>query len=666
MGGSSKKPDWQPQQKTETASQVFLQKLSQSGADQATKTINATVDRAKQEAQQYTGQAQQYLQSNILAGINQNTFNTQFGAYAIDQNTQNAIGALGGSIGGAIDELRTNFNQAKQQFIPFQQSGLNALDEMTAMLGLPGAPGAEFKYQDAIQNRQEKLNEYQNVYSATKEARPTQPAGLKNGPPAPFIAPPQVQSLTAPTLGAPPSSIPIQPQYGQTPVYQSNVTYPMGKPGSFWQYMDVGNGQVKRVNLNVPQTTQTLIGYQPDFNNITNKADIDKATKEYEAQKQLYDTQVAEAQAIQQQIEQERLAYAQNINAQQTARQQEINQYNDLNSQYNIDLSNWEGRANASAQQDYNSALPALQQAASRPALTPDEIYAKLEATPGYQFQLDQGLKAIQNSAAKRGILYSGTTLQDLQRFGNNLAAQTYGQRLSSLADLVAQGYTASNEISQLMQNQGSNISQLLSTQGQKTADLYQTAGSNLGTLYGNLGQSNLSAFTNLGSGLSDLERKLGEDFGNAEISRGNSLSNIQTLANQELVPYNTKSTTTQYQYGYPQKQASVGDALKAGGQNALMGGAAFGLSLFSSKSLKDEITPDVSTNSSILDQLDELKIPMWTYFDVPDKVHIGPYAEDMAQIIPNGNGQTIDIIDMLGVILLAIKELRKEIKHAN
>lgn len=47
-------------------------------------------------------------------------------------------------------------------------------------------------------------------------------------------------------------------------------------------------------------------------------------------------------------------------------------------------------------------------------------------ADPGYQFRMAEGLKALERSAASRGILSSGQTLKDITRFGQDAASQEY------------------------------------------------------------------------------------------------------------------------------------------------------------------------------------------------------------------------------------------------
>lgn len=132
--------------------------------------------------------------------------------------------------------------------------------------------------------------------------------------------------------------------------------------------------------------------------------------------------------------------------------------------------------------------LPMLQEMArgGEPSPTMQGFYGSPEsqigniqdfrADPGYQFQLQEGLNAIQNSAAARGGLESGRAMKEMQRYGQGLADQTYNQwygrragefgsyanRLGSqygnqfnrLAALSGIGQTATGATSQLGQNQ--------------------------------------------------------------------------------------------------------------------------------------------------------------------------------------------------------------------
>jgi len=57
---------------------------------------------------------------------------------------------------------------------------------------------------------------------------------------------------------------------------------------------------------------------------------------------------------------------------------------------------------------------------------------AQLEATPGYQFNLSQGLKATQNSYAAQGLGTSGAALKGAASYASGLADTTYQNQFSN------------------------------------------------------------------------------------------------------------------------------------------------------------------------------------------------------------------------------------------
>lgn len=68
---------------------------------------------------------------------------------------------------------------------------------------------------------------------------------------------------------------------------------------------------------------------------------------------------------------------------------------------------------------------------------------AQFTQSPGYQWQLDQGLRAVDAGAAARGILNSGATLKAEQAYGSGLAAQEFGNYYNRLMALTNLGETA-------------------------------------------------------------------------------------------------------------------------------------------------------------------------------------------------------------------------------
>lgn len=62
-------------------------------------------------------------------------------------------------------------------------------------------------------------------------------------------------------------------------------------------------------------------------------------------------------------------------------------------------------------------------------------------ADPGYQFSLNQGVKALEGSAAARGTARTGGALKDIMAFGQGAAAQQYDKVYGRAANEYAQNY---------------------------------------------------------------------------------------------------------------------------------------------------------------------------------------------------------------------------------
>lgn len=81
--------------------------------------------------------------------------------------------------------------------------------------------------------------------------------------------------------------------------------------------------------------------------------------------------------------------------------------------------------AGTGAQTQLTNALPAL-----TAPVTMNE--SALQQTPGYQFNLTQGLKSVQNSAAARGLGVSGAALKGASTFATGLADNTYQNQFNN------------------------------------------------------------------------------------------------------------------------------------------------------------------------------------------------------------------------------------------
>lgn len=90
------------------------------------------------------------------------------------------------------------------------------------------------------------------------------------------------------------------------------------------------------------------------------------------------------------------------------------------------------------------------------------------EADPGYQFRMDEGMRGVEGGAAARGGLLSGAALKAVQKYGQGLASQEYGNaynrftsdqtnQYNRLAGLVNSGQGASNQVGNAAANYGNN-----------------------------------------------------------------------------------------------------------------------------------------------------------------------------------------------------------------
>lgn len=100
----------------------------------------------------------------------------------------------------------------------------------------------------------------------------------------------------------------------------------------------------------------------------------------------------------------------------------------------------------------------------------------KFYTSPDYTFRLDEGLKALDRSAAARGQMLSGAHLKDMTRFSQGLASSEYGNYVNRLAALAGYNQVAAGQATGLGANMANNVSQLQASSGQARASGYLTA----------------------------------------------------------------------------------------------------------------------------------------------------------------------------------------------
>lgn len=121
---------------------------------------------------------------------------------------------------------------------------------------------------------------------------------------------------------------------------------------------------------------------------------------------------------------------------------------------------------------------------------------ADAQATPGYQFTLNQGLKSVQNSAAARGLGTSGAALKGASTYATGLADSTYNDVYNRALQTFQTNYnSAANNVNRL-QGLVSNGQNAAATNGSLGASTANSVGNTLtsaanATASGTVGSAN-------------------------------------------------------------------------------------------------------------------------------------------------------------------------------
>lgn len=276
--------------------------------------------------------------------------------------------------------------------------------------------------------------------------------------------------------------------------------------------------------------------------------------------------------------------------------QAQESQYNTENTQYQDQLAQYDQQQNL-----YNT-----YSAMGTP--TAANINNIISSQPGFQFNQEQGINAIQNAGSASGMLNSGNILEQLNQFGQGLSEQYYQNYMGNLATLAGIG----------------------------TQDLTGVQ----------------SASAGVGNAISGEDTNIGSSQANADLAAGQADASIFTspVANQQVMmyPYQTTSNTTS-------------NSSSSGGIGGILGSVGQVAGLFCSRELKTSYG-SVNTHD-ILNSVNQLSLDKWSYKGI-DQEHIGPYAEEFKELFGVGDGHTINMIDLFGVLIGAVKELSLKVKE--
>jgi len=135
-------------------------------------------------------------------------------------------------------------------------------------------------------------------------------------------------------------------------------------------------------------------------------------------------------------------------------------------------------------------------------------------------------------------------------------------------------------------------------------------------------------------------------------------LGALQALSSARVA---SAGSTTVSRGGGGASAAGIGGFL--GGLGSLASGGAALFTAFSSKELKENNTP--IEMSDVLETLNSLVIEKWNYkpeTNLGTETHIGPYAEDFKELFGVGDGKTLALVDVMGIMLASMKGLSERV----
>lgn len=96
--------------------------------------------------------------------------------------------------------------------------------------------------------------------------------------------------------------------------------------------------------------------------------------------------------------------------------------------------------------------------------------YSAFYESPDYQFRLNEGLNAVQGSAAAQGGLYSGNALRGISDYAQGTASSEFNNYFNRQLALAGMGQTATTQAGNAALTTGTNVGNLLVNQGNARA----------------------------------------------------------------------------------------------------------------------------------------------------------------------------------------------------
>lgn len=150
------------------------------------------------------------------------------------------------------------------------------------------------------------------------------------------------------------------------------------------------------------------------------------------------------------------------------------------------------------------------------------EGYTGFQASPGYQFAVDEGTRALEGSAAASGNLRSGATMKALQDRGVGMANQEYGNWMNRLSGIAGMGQAAAGNQAAAAQNFATNAGNAMSAIGNaQSAGAIATGNAWSNGINNVMGAYQMNQMMNPGGGGMSLNVPANSVAGNAMFGSG-------------------------------------------------------------------------------------------------------------------------------------------------
>lgn len=161
------------------------------------------------------------------------------------------------------------------------------------------------------------------------------------------------------------------------------------------------------------------------------------------------------------------------------------------------------------------------------PGAVPDFNPGGFEASPGYQFRLNEGADAMARLASARGMRLSGAAIKDANNYAQGQASSEYGNWWNRELDRHNARLSKSNALF--------NRNAAIAGVGQTATNALQSAGQ---ATAGNIGSANMSGAANVGNALMQAGHARGSAYSGMANAFNNTLGSVGNIAGMAQAGY--------------------------------------------------------------------------------------------------------------------------------